>query len=268
MTEIEVKMTNELCFICNTESEDLRKMNEVTSKHTNTSISTILKEILGDFNIKRIIDNDINCICSDCINKIEEYDWACDIAKKQEKIICEIFLKTETLYTKDSGDDSELTENVCKKIDSSICLLPGVKAGRNNSFEFRSITIRKVIKDTKEIKCESKEIVKMEENIGSENEQEQEHEQEYDYNNMGMDSGSDFEYTPNRASKSSTSDEFFSPTTSHSKHSRKRRKKITPRNDDNEPILNEDELPTPKNRHECLYCGQRFAKKLDLIVIY
>ncbi|XP_055308920.1 zinc finger protein 251-like isoform X3 [Sitodiplosis mosellana] len=254
-------MTKEVCFICNTESDDLWKMNEVSSQHTNTPIVELLKEILGVFDIKRTIDCESNCICSDCFNRLEEYDWACDIAKKREKDISDTFLKTETLYPK--LGESKTIENVSKKIDSSVDLLPKVEAGRILSFEFRSTTIRKITIDKTQIKCdppernvigESKEVVDIVDDSSG-------HEQEYDMD-MDMDSGSDFECTPNKTSTSSISKEIVVPTTSRS-NPRKRRKKNTGA-DDNESS-NEDELPTPKNRHECLYCGQAFARKSDYI---
>lgn len=57
----------ELCFICNTQSDDGLKLNKVKSQHTDTRIIDLLKKILGDFKTKRTIDSEENCICSDCL---------------------------------------------------------------------------------------------------------------------------------------------------------------------------------------------------------
>lgn len=60
------------CFVCNIKTDDWRNnLNGLKSQHSNTSIVDFIKQILGDFKSMRHIEDETNCICDDCLNKIE-----------------------------------------------------------------------------------------------------------------------------------------------------------------------------------------------------
>lgn len=60
------------CFVCNIKTDDWRNgLNGLKSQHSDTSIVDFIKQILGDFKSMRNIEDEMNCICGDCLNKIE-----------------------------------------------------------------------------------------------------------------------------------------------------------------------------------------------------
>lgn len=87
---------NAKCYICNKESSDWRRnFAEIKSQHTQTSISHLIRQFLGDFQSMRNIDNESNCICGECVQKIDDYDWTCHRAIEQEEKLRDLLWSTE-----------------------------------------------------------------------------------------------------------------------------------------------------------------------------
>lgn len=86
------------CFVCHVKTDDWRnELRGLRSQHSSTYVTDFIKKILGDYNIKRDIDDVANCICADCLNRFEEYDWTCTMAKQYEKELYDLLIKTEEL---------------------------------------------------------------------------------------------------------------------------------------------------------------------------
>lgn len=86
------------CFVCHVKTDDWRnELRGLRSQHSCTYVTEFIKKILGDFDFKRNIEDDANCICADCLNRFEEYDWTCTMAKQYEKELYELLVKTDTL---------------------------------------------------------------------------------------------------------------------------------------------------------------------------
>lgn len=251
-SENRIKMTTNLCFICNVRTDDWLKLNEIKSQHTNTRIIDLLKKILGDCDIKRPIDSEINCICSDCLNRIDEYEFLNITLKKHEKQLYDIFQKTETFYL----DKSTESQTHSKTKHSSIDLLPEVEAGRGDSFQFRSTTIRKItvgVEKNRESNVNSNDIIEIEDDSS-------EYECDVDVD----------ELLPSKIlTRSSLKETEIPKTSTHLKSSRQ----MCTNNDDFE-AENEEDLSRPINKqiqrgmYKCVECGKSIAKKLDFIVNY
>lgn len=92
-----------ICYICNERSTDFRRnFAEVKSQHTQTPIADFVNSILADFNSERNVDDASNCICTECLKRIDDYDLSCQQAIEQEAELRHLLFSTElTLrYTK------------------------------------------------------------------------------------------------------------------------------------------------------------------------
>lgn len=90
----------QICYICNATTDFYSRNLYVTkSKHTNTKICDLIKRWLENSSISRpIVDaSDENCICIDCLDKINEFDSMYANAMQMEKEIQKILLTTESL---------------------------------------------------------------------------------------------------------------------------------------------------------------------------
>lgn len=86
------------CFVCHVKTDDWRnELHGLKSQHSCTFVTDFIKSILGDFNLMQNIDDESNCICADCLNRFEEYDWTCTLAKQYEKELYDLLVKTESL---------------------------------------------------------------------------------------------------------------------------------------------------------------------------
>lgn len=97
------------CFICNAESNRYAPIS-TKSKHTNTKIIEFIQKFLNDNNSNRSFGCDFNepDICCECIDKINEYDFACSMAIRVAEDMCEILQQTESmLATKAENNSSE-----------------------------------------------------------------------------------------------------------------------------------------------------------------
>lgn len=99
------------CFVCHVKTDDWRNdLRGLRSQHSCTYVTDFIKTILGDYNTKRNVDDETNCICADCLNRFEEYDWTCTMAKQYEKELYDLLVKTEELCCSEVKGESTDTE--------------------------------------------------------------------------------------------------------------------------------------------------------------
>lgn len=85
-----------ICYMCNKESSDCqRNLADIKSQHTETPISDLIKRILGDFMPLRKIDDKSNCICVECLQQFNDYDWMCQQVIEQESRLRDLLLTCE-----------------------------------------------------------------------------------------------------------------------------------------------------------------------------
>lgn len=90
-------METVICYFCNVKSEDWRRnLFEVKSQHSGSPIAFFVNKFLGECQSHRSVSEESNCICVECLQKIEEYDWLCTMAKRFESELREVLLKTES----------------------------------------------------------------------------------------------------------------------------------------------------------------------------
>lgn len=88
-----------ICYVCSKESTDWRRnFIEIKSQYTQTTISQFIRNFLGDFASLRNIDNESNCICTECLRQIDCYDLICQQVLEQETKLRELLWTTETKY--------------------------------------------------------------------------------------------------------------------------------------------------------------------------
>lgn len=107
------------CYICNAISESYqRNLYETKSQHTETRICDFITKWLSDkptnhrIESTKINSSDENCICTDCFEKINEYDLACVTAERIDKELRETFLLTESLLTEIVEPEPEKVEKM------------------------------------------------------------------------------------------------------------------------------------------------------------
>lgn len=102
------------CFVCHVKTDDWRNdLRGLRSQHSSTYVTDFIKKILGDFNTKRNVDDETNCICADCLNRFEEYDWTCTMAKQYEKELYDLLIKTEELCRSEvKGESIDTTPQI------------------------------------------------------------------------------------------------------------------------------------------------------------
>lgn len=86
-----------ICYICNTSSGFYCKnLYETKSKHTATRVGDLIAKWLGENPTSRYIGDGDNCVCFECLDKINEFDYLYMRAKQIEKKLCDTFLRTES----------------------------------------------------------------------------------------------------------------------------------------------------------------------------
>lgn len=95
------------CFVCHVKTDDWRNdLRGLKSQHSCTYVTEFIKKILGDFHLMRDIDDESNTICADCLNRFEEYDWTCTMAKQYEKELYDLIVRTETLCNSEKNGET------------------------------------------------------------------------------------------------------------------------------------------------------------------
>lgn len=99
------------CFVCHMKTDDWRnELEGLKSQHSSTYITDFIRKILGDFETKRNINDHANCICVDCLNRFEEYDWTCTMAKQYEKELYDLLVHTESLCFTEKKNDAPVDD--------------------------------------------------------------------------------------------------------------------------------------------------------------
>jgi hypothetical protein len=75
---------------------------KLSSKHTETPICDFIVKFLGK-ELSRVVTNEDeeNIVCTDCLNKIDEYDLACMTVERVERELRAALLLTESIYATD-----------------------------------------------------------------------------------------------------------------------------------------------------------------------
>lgn len=90
-------MPSNICFICDTESRTSQSnIIGLKSQHSDTEIIEFIKKFFGDYPPRRIIGDETNTLCMECIIRINDYDLACETAKHIEQELHDILIQTET----------------------------------------------------------------------------------------------------------------------------------------------------------------------------
>ena len=85
-----------ICYVCNEPTDNWRRnFTELKSQHSNMPIVDLLKRFLDDFETQRNIDDESNCICAKCLNRIDDYDCMCVLCAEREKELKELLRATE-----------------------------------------------------------------------------------------------------------------------------------------------------------------------------
>lgn len=96
------------CYVCNSATDDWSSnLIGLKSQHSNILITDLLKNVLNGFQSMRNIHDQLNCICIDCLSKIEEYNRMYLRAKQCEKELYDILVQTENvLFTNKEAIDT------------------------------------------------------------------------------------------------------------------------------------------------------------------
>lgn len=123
------------CFICdasveihlNSDKRDHVNLYDTNTSHTNTPIYDLVWKFLGEKPSQRNLiateaESHWNCVCLNCFQNIEEYDFATCEAQRLEKFLMEKLSITEKAYEErnnvednvdniDTDGDAQMTEN-------------------------------------------------------------------------------------------------------------------------------------------------------------
>lgn len=103
------------CFVCHVKTDDWRnELVGLKSQHSSTFVTYFIKKILGDFQLIRNIDDESNCICADCLNRFEEYDWTCTMMQQYEKELYDLLVKTDALCCSKPKENADTTDTETK----------------------------------------------------------------------------------------------------------------------------------------------------------
>lgn len=88
-----------VCFLCNLGSDDCEgNIDRLKSQHSETPIVEIIKKFYRDLTPRRIIADETNFICVECIIRINEYDFACETVQRIENDFHNLLVKGETIW--------------------------------------------------------------------------------------------------------------------------------------------------------------------------
>lgn len=89
-----------LCYFCNKQlTENFQQLVNLKSKHSGRPITDYIKKFLGpDFVSHRMIHDESNCICFECLSRIYSYDWMSTKIKDLERELRSLILFTESQF--------------------------------------------------------------------------------------------------------------------------------------------------------------------------
>lgn len=90
--------------MCSIKTDEWRSgLHGLVSQHSNTLITMLIRTILGTFQSNRDIDDELNCICPDCLSRIEDCDWQRIAAQRCERELYELLMRTEKRSVQDTA---------------------------------------------------------------------------------------------------------------------------------------------------------------------
>ncbi|XP_031637721.1 uncharacterized protein LOC116350129 [Contarinia nasturtii] len=114
-----VEKLNKKCFICDTTvSESFVSLYDTLSKHSQTQIFEFVWKFLDNHPSVRddsidAANSDWSSICANCLDKINQYDLACETANKLEHELRNVLSHTEASYTNQQNVIRQ-TEELCE----------------------------------------------------------------------------------------------------------------------------------------------------------
>lgn len=72
---------------------------KLSSKHSETPICDFIIKFLGKESTRLASNEDENIVCTDCLDKIDEYDMACMTVERVERELRAALLHTESMYS-------------------------------------------------------------------------------------------------------------------------------------------------------------------------
>lgn len=110
-------MSKELCFVCSVESKEYEtNVSELKSQHSGTSIVEFIKKFFRDVPPRRIIADETNIICFECIIRMNEYDYACESAKRIEQDFHEMLIQSEAREAEWKSNEISSSATITKKV--------------------------------------------------------------------------------------------------------------------------------------------------------
>lgn len=84
------------CYVCNKNTIFYQQnLTEIKSNHSGKRICDFIKQFARDIETNRNVDDESNCICGDCLQRIYMYDWVCVEAVKRENTLIQLLSATE-----------------------------------------------------------------------------------------------------------------------------------------------------------------------------
>lgn len=135
-------METKNCFICNRACFNYNKnLFEIKSKYTETRLSDFIVKILGDFPFQReySVECDDNLVCSDCLNKVNEYDLACLTAKRVEDELRGLLVETAMSLAVERDASIEPMHQLFTESTEATELNNDIKIEESNFSDFETI---------------------------------------------------------------------------------------------------------------------------------
>lgn len=97
------------CFVCSIKTDEWRSgLSGLVSQHSSTRITVLIRTILGAFQSARNVDDELNCICPDCLSRLEDCDWQRQTTQRCERELYDLLVSTEIQsLAKQKADESE-----------------------------------------------------------------------------------------------------------------------------------------------------------------
>lgn len=100
------------CYVCDKEVHIWRQnICKLKLPHSKRTIGDLLKQFLGDIQPTRNVDNESNCICVECFDRMNKYDWLWTTALKKEEELRHLYLNTEKSHMDDADEVSVLKDD-------------------------------------------------------------------------------------------------------------------------------------------------------------
>lgn len=129
-----------VCFLCNQGSNECEgNIDQLKSQHSGMPIVEIIKKFYRDLTPRRIIADETNFICVECIIRINEYDYACEMAQRIENDFYDLLVKGENIWKRfmaASKPTKIVDKSLIEKMKVKLINDNDVDYYNNNSFIF------------------------------------------------------------------------------------------------------------------------------------